>query len=163
MPSLTSPWFQQRVGPPAPPVMVPERSPSTMTEAEQDELTRRVGRPTTSSRAKVSQTWKLENTFMENGRHSWAKMELFEDCKKCMWTEGGTRKPSCKIRPLNKQTPRISETQVYYIRSTFNRVLLSYIAQRRIRKSCKVRRISSSNERLPNNENTYQYYIVSLL
>ncbi|XP_060078838.1 chitin deacetylase 7-like [Ylistrum balloti] len=75
-----------------------------MTEAEQDELTRRVGRPTTSSRAKVSQTWKLENTFMENGRHSWSKMELFEDCKKCMWTEGGARKVSCKIRPLTKHT-----------------------------------------------------------
>jgi hypothetical protein len=28
-------------------------------------------------------------------------MELFEDCKKCMWTpSGGIKTTSCKIRPI---------------------------------------------------------------
>ena len=41
------------------------------------------------------------------GRHSWSKMELFEDCKKCLWTPSGSVKTtSCKIRPI-KVLPKI--------------------------------------------------------
>ena len=80
------------------------KSPSqgSMSDQEISELTKRISRPTTSSQAKKTHSWKLENTFMEQGRHSWAKMELFEDCKKCMWTNSGTVKHSCKIRPVKK-------------------------------------------------------------
>lgn len=74
-----------------------------MSEAEIDELNKRLLRPTTSSKAKGSPAWKLDQTFMEQGRHSWAKMELFEDCKKCMWTSGGAIKKSCKTRPTEKK------------------------------------------------------------
>lgn len=107
---MASPWFQQRnpmvsQAATAAAATVPERAPSTMTEMEMEELNRRLLRPTTSSRAKVNQSWKLDNTFMDKDRHAWSKMELFEDCKKCMWTNQGTIKSSCKIRPLNP-TPR---------------------------------------------------------
>lgn len=104
MPALTSPWFQQRtpLADQAEAVVVQERPASTMTEAEMDELTKRVGRPTTSSRAKISQSWKLDMSFVEKGRNSWSKMELFEDVKKCMWKENGVIKESCKVRPLQK-------------------------------------------------------------
>jgi len=103
MPALSSPWFQQRntMGTQST-AAVQERPPSIMTEAEQDEATRRLSRPTTSSMAKTSQAWKLENTFMDNGRHVWSKMELFTDCKKCMWSNDGGIKSTCKIRPLQK-------------------------------------------------------------
>ncbi|KAL4229851.1 hypothetical protein ACF0H5_010243 [Mactra antiquata] len=104
MPSLSSPWFHQ-TGSGHDIHAHPPKSPSqgSMSEAEIEELNKRLLRPTTSSKAKKSQAWKLDNTFMEQGRHAWAKMELFEDCKKCMWTNDGTIKHSCKTRPLDKK------------------------------------------------------------
>ena len=101
MPSLDSPWFEQAGQAVA--AVTTARSPSsTMKESEMDDLLRRVGKPTLSSKAKVNQSWKLENTFMETGRHSWSKMELFEDVKKCMWTPSGGIKKSCKLRPFEE-------------------------------------------------------------
>ncbi|KAL3878622.1 hypothetical protein ACJMK2_030992 [Sinanodonta woodiana] len=104
MPALSSPWFHQSSANQAiPPVVVrTPASQSSMSEAEMEEINKRLSRPTTSSAAKISMSWKLQNTYMEKGRHSWEKMELFEDCKKCIWTKNGTVKPSCKIRPLKK-------------------------------------------------------------
>lgn len=103
MPSLSSPWFQQTG---SATMLIPQgprsASQGSMSDQEITELTKRLSRPTTSSQAKKTQSWKLENNFMEQGRHSWAKMELFEDCKKCIWTNSGTVKHSCKIRPTEK-------------------------------------------------------------
>lgn len=107
MPALTSPWFYQR-NPQLPPQLAnaaQTRSPSTMTEDDVDQITKRVGRPTQASKAKLSQSWKLENTFMDNGRHAWAKMNLYADCKKCMWKDNGVVKSTYKIRPV-QPTPR---------------------------------------------------------
>ena len=109
MPSLSSPWFHQtgtgndihsHSG-------IKSPSQNSMSEADIDELNKRLLRPTTSSNAKKAHSWKLENTFMDQGKHAWSKMELFEDCKKCMWTTGGTVKPSCKIRPMDKKTDEL--------------------------------------------------------
>ena len=106
MPSLSSPWFHQTGNVPDIHSHSAIRSAgagSNMSEAEMLELNKRLLRPTTSSNAKKSKAWKLENTFMEQGRHSWSKMELFEDCKKCVWTNGGSIKHSCKTRPTEKK------------------------------------------------------------
>lgn len=105
MPSLSSPWFHQTGSAHDIHAHSGVRSPSqsSMSEAEIEELNKRLLRPTTSSNAKKTQAWKLDNTFIEMGRHSWAKMELFEDCKKCMWTHDGTIKHSCKTRPIEKK------------------------------------------------------------
>lgn len=101
MPSLSSPWFQQTGSATMlQPHVVRSPSSNSMSDKEISELTTRVSRPTTSSQAKKTQSWKLQNNFMEQGRHSWAKMELFEDCKKCIWTPSGTVKHTCKIRPI---------------------------------------------------------------
>ncbi|KAK3099899.1 hypothetical protein FSP39_011480 [Pinctada imbricata] len=104
MPALTSPWFQQRnplAAQAVAAIPATPRAPSNMTEAEVEKITERVGKPTRASRAKINQSWKLENTFMDSGRHSWAKMELYADCKKCMWRDNGSIKQnSCKIRPI---------------------------------------------------------------
>ena len=103
MPALTSPWFQQRnpLAVQAVAVLPPGRPQNNMTEAEVEKITQRVGKPTRASRAKVNQTWKLENTFMDHGRHSWSKMDLYADCKKCMWKDNGSvKQQSCKIRPI---------------------------------------------------------------
>lgn len=99
MPSLDSPWFEQ-AGQAVAAVATARSTSSSMKESEMDELLKRVAKPTLSSKAKVNQSWKLENSFMETGRHSWAKMELFEDVKKCMWTGSGGVKQSCKLRPF---------------------------------------------------------------
>lgn len=110
MPSLSSPWFHQTGNGQDIHAHSGARSPgagSSMSEAEMEELNKRLLRPTTSSNAKKTKAWKLENTFMEQGRHSWAKMELFEDCKKCIWTNNGTIKHTCKTRPLEKKTDGI--------------------------------------------------------
>ncbi|XP_063414081.1 uncharacterized protein LOC134696297 [Mytilus trossulus] len=101
MPSLDSPWFEQ-VGQAVAAVTTARSTSSNMTETEMDDLLKRVAKPTLASKAKVNQSWKLENSFMETGRHSWAKMELFEDVKKCMWTQGGGVKKACKLRPFEE-------------------------------------------------------------
>ncbi|KAH3838373.1 uncharacterized protein LOC127879343 [Dreissena polymorpha] len=105
MPSLSSPWFHQTGSAHDIHAHSGVKSPggSSMSEAEIEELNKRLLRPTTSSNAKRSPSWKLDQTFMEQGRHSWAKMELFEDCKKCLWTSGGAIKKSCKTRPTEKK------------------------------------------------------------
>lgn len=108
MPSLSSPWFHQTGSTYDIHAHSGVRSSqSSLSETEIQDLTKRLLRPTTSSNAKISQAWKLENAFMEQGRHSWTKMELFEDCKKCIWTNDGTIKRSCKTRPLEKKIREI--------------------------------------------------------
>lgn len=105
MPSLSSPWFHQTGAGPDLHAHSGVRSPGTasLSESEIEELNKRLLRPTTSSNAKRTKAWKLDNTFMDQGRHSWAKMELFEDCKKCIWTRNGTIKHTCKTRPIEKK------------------------------------------------------------
>jgi hypothetical protein len=110
MPALSSPWFHQTSGQAIPPTgtlvaaqqPVADKSPSNtppMTEAEMEELNKRLSRPTASSTNKRLMAYKLDS-YMDRGRHSWAKMTLFQDCKKCMWTEGGTIKSTGKIGPI---------------------------------------------------------------
>ncbi|XP_076446464.1 uncharacterized protein LOC143283920 [Babylonia areolata] len=100
MPSLSSPWFQQKRSDntPTPPRPKP---PSAMSVVEQEALSARLSKPTESARQRSALYWKMDG-FMDTGRHSWNKMELFEDCKKCMWTPSGAiKRDTCKIRPTH--------------------------------------------------------------
>jgi len=108
MPGLASPWFHQRNPLAAQAAAAVQSGPddNNLSEADVNQITSRVSKPTTASRAKVSSSWKLDNTFMDNGRHSWSKMGLFADCKRCMWNDSGTVKTTCKIRPITNSTPR---------------------------------------------------------
>ncbi|XP_005110770.1 uncharacterized protein LOC101857753 [Aplysia californica] len=94
----STPWFHQRRSESAPPVERP-REPPSISAKEQDEVTERLLRPTESALYRQSLYWKLDS-FMDRGFHSWSKMDLFSDCKRCMWTPDGSIKRSCKIRPL---------------------------------------------------------------
>ncbi|KAK6172860.1 hypothetical protein SNE40_016434 [Patella caerulea] len=67
-------------------------------ENEVDAICSRVSRPTESSLCKRSLPVTL-SSYMERGRHSWSKMELFSDVKKCMWSDSGEIKRTCKLRP----------------------------------------------------------------
>ncbi|XP_076467557.1 uncharacterized protein LOC143298564 [Babylonia areolata] len=99
MPSLASPWFHRSRSDIAQPVSRP-KAPSTMSVDEQEALSARLSQPTESARYRRALFWKLDG-YTEGGRHAWSKMELFEDCKRCMWTPSGSIKvTSCKIRPI---------------------------------------------------------------
>ncbi|KAL8612922.1 hypothetical protein ACOMHN_034999 [Nucella lapillus] len=108
MPSLSSPWFQQKKSEGTSSATRP-KAPSSMSVEEQEALSARLSKPTESARQRRALFWKMEG-FMDTGRHSWNKMELFEDCKKCMWSPSGAiKRESCKIRPTkmvpNKPRP----------------------------------------------------------
>lgn len=93
----SSPWLQQRRSESAPPAQRP-RDPPSISAKDQDESTERLLRPTESALYRQSLYWKLDS-FMDKGFHSWSKMDLFSDCKRCMWGPHGSIKSSCKIRP----------------------------------------------------------------
>lgn len=100
----SSPWFHQRRSESAPPNQRPKEPPA-ISQKEQNEITERISKPTESALYRKSLYWKLDS-FMERGFHSWSKMDLFDDCKRCMWTPEGTIKAnSCKIRPIRTFTP----------------------------------------------------------
>ncbi|RUS90127.1 hypothetical protein EGW08_002094 [Elysia chlorotica] len=99
----SSPWFHQRRSESAPPAQRPKEPPA-MSQKEQEEITNRISKPTESALYRKSLYWKLDS-FMDRGFHSWSKMDLFDDCKRCMWTHDGTIKnSSCKIRPIRTST-----------------------------------------------------------
>ena len=99
-----SPWFHQRRSESAPPAQRPKEPPS-ISQKEQEEITERISKPTESALYRKSLYWKLDS-FMERGFHSWSKMDLFDDYKRCMWTHDGTIKTSsCKIRPIRTSGP----------------------------------------------------------
>lgn len=99
----STPWFQPKRSDSAPPVKR-EKDPPNITMKEQDETTERLLRPTESVLNRQSLYWKLDS-YMDRGFHSWSKMDLFADCKRCMWTGNGRLKKSCKIRPVNVTLP----------------------------------------------------------
>ncbi|GFR87668.1 hypothetical protein ElyMa_004229300 [Elysia marginata] len=99
----SSPWYHQRRSESAPPNQRP-KEPPTISQKQQDEITERISKPTESALYRKSLYWKLDS-FMDRGFHSWSKMDLFDDCKRCMWTPDGTIKTnSCKIRPIRTST-----------------------------------------------------------
>lgn len=82
-----------------PTVMTQENS-LVMSKEEQDKIVENLKRPTRSSQAKqepVDLKRLHTQSFMENDRHSWKAMKYFNDCHKCMWTDGGTVKRGTKI------------------------------------------------------------------
>jgi len=95
----STPWFQQPRSESAPPVQRPKEG-STVSAKDQEEITNRLMRPTESALYRQSLYWKLDS-FMDRGFHSWSKMDLFSDSKRCMWTPHGSVKRSCKIRPIH--------------------------------------------------------------
>ncbi|KAL8593841.1 hypothetical protein ACOMHN_065318 [Nucella lapillus] len=99
MPNVNSPWTYPSRSESAPPVNR-RKAPSSMSVDEQEALSARLSQPTESARFRRALFWKLDG-YTDTGSHSWSKMELFEDCKKCMWTPTGSIKRStCKIRPI---------------------------------------------------------------
>lgn len=98
-----SPWYHQKRSESAPPANK-VREPPTITAKEQNDITARLSRPTESALYRQSLFWKLDG-FMDKGFHSWSKMDLFDDSKRCMWNKDGAIKRSCKIRPLIKGRP----------------------------------------------------------
>ncbi|GFO06075.1 hypothetical protein PoB_003258000 [Plakobranchus ocellatus] len=98
----SSPWFQPRRSESAPPTQR-AREPPSISQKEQEEITERISRPTESALYRKSIFWKIDS-FMDRGFHSWSKMDLFGDCKRCMWNQNGTVKASCKIRPILTST-----------------------------------------------------------
>jgi len=102
----STPWFHPKRSDSAPPVKR-EREPPNITMKEQEETTERLLRPTESVLNRQSLYWKLDG-YMDRGFHSWSKMDLFADCKRCMWTGQGRLKNSCKIRPVNVTLPPLT-------------------------------------------------------
>ncbi|XP_048244000.1 uncharacterized protein LOC124114670 [Haliotis rufescens] len=108
MPTMSSPWYQHRpqVGgslspppPPQPKKLVP------LSDEELDAINRRMCRPTEASKARQALFWKMDG-FMDRGRCAWTKMAMFKDVKKTMWTNGGTIKKTCSIRPTTVSVSR---------------------------------------------------------
>ncbi|CAL1539760.1 unnamed protein product [Lymnaea stagnalis] len=95
-----SPWLHQSRSDSAQPIAW-QRDPPSISKGEQDDMVDRISRPTESALYRQSLYWKLDS-FMDRGRASWTKMNLFDDYQRCMWTPEGAVKNTCKIRPHEK-------------------------------------------------------------
>ena len=77
-----------------------QNSPLGVSKEEQERAVEHLRRPTRSSLAKQdsAEVKRLHiPTFLDNERHSWSKMNYFQDCHRCLWTNQGKIKQGKKI------------------------------------------------------------------
>ena len=75
---------------------------TSLTEQELRALVHRLSRHTVASRAKRALFWKIDNP-LDRDRLDWKKMAMFDDIQRCMWTDFGSLKGTCKIRPVKNK------------------------------------------------------------
>ncbi|XP_041359724.1 uncharacterized protein LOC121376027 [Gigantopelta aegis] len=75
---------------------------TSITEQELRALIHRLSRPTVASRAKRALFWKIDSP-LDRSKVDWNKMAMFDDIHRCIWTDHGSLKRTCKIRPVNNQ------------------------------------------------------------
>ena len=105
MSSMNIVWYQQKTPRSASASNPASRTTSQASQCrqlspEQEKVVERLSRPTHASSAKVDRTvvHRLHvDTYLQRNHYVWHKLPLFEDVKRCQWTNNGTVKHSTKI------------------------------------------------------------------